>query len=86
MIFIIFFVKKFLLDILEDSKLIENTEEAAFLLEARQGSIKLIAQTRINYYFYLARKHAKRRALTRLATFTASDDVLPLLVYPNKLQ
>ena len=77
-----FLRKENLLDILDDPRRIANADEAAFLLEARQGSIKLIAPTGMDD-FYLARTGNKRRAITCLATLTASGFIIPpFLVYP----
>ena len=76
-----FLRKENLLDILDDPRRIANADEAAFLLEARQGSIKLIAPTGMED-FNLARTGNKRRAITCLATLTASGCIIPpFLVY-----
>ena len=77
-----FLRKENLLEILDDPRRILNADEAAFFLEAKQGSIKLIAPTGMED-FYLAKMGNKRRAITCLATLTASGDVVPpFLVYP----
>jgi len=72
-----FLRKENLLDILDDPRRIANADEAAFLLEARQGSIKLIAPTGMED-FYLARTGNQRRAITCLATLTASGYIILL--------
>ena len=71
-----------MLDILKDPRRLANADEAAFLLNPKPGSIKLIAPTGIDD-FYLAIPGDKRKSVTVLATLTAAGKVLPpFIVYP----